>query len=219
YVLAGIIALIMLVWVFLKQEFRGSFDNILGGAVIGGMIVLGWYFTAGSTGQEWLSEIEWAEVRPHAAGAQSFTFVAPSGQLYNYFIAEMRPNLITFALMGALGVFVGSLAWALISRSFRFEWFSSFGDFLRHAIGAVLMGIGGVLAMGCTIGQGVTGVSTLSLGSFMALISIIFGCAITMKIQYYKMIHEQEATFAKSLISALVDFKLLPASMRKLESY
>ena len=81
------------------------------------------------------------------------------------------------------------------------------------------MGIGGVLAMGCTIGQGVTGVSTLSLGSFMALISIIFGCAITMKIQYYKMIHEQEATFAKSLISALVDFKLLPASMRKLDSY
>ncbi len=219
YIFAGVIALAMLVWVFLKEEFRGSLDNILGGGVIGAMIVIAWYVTAGSTGQEWLSEIEWAEVRPHAAGAQSYTFVAPSGQFYNYFIAGMKNNLITFALMGALGVVLGSLTWALISRSFRFEWFSSLGDFLRHAIGAALMGIGGVLAMGCTIGQGITGVSTLSLGSFMALISIIFGCAITMKIQYYKMIHEKDATFVKALLSSLVDFKMLPASMRKLEFY
>lgn len=41
----------------------------------------------------------------------------------------------------------------------------------------------------------------------------------TMKIQYYKMIHEDEATFIKALVSSLVDFKLLPGSMRKLDSY
>ena len=81
------------------------------------------------------------------------------------------------------------------------------------------MGIGGVLALGCTIGQGITGVSTLAIGSMLALGSIILGSALTMKIQYYKLIHEDEATFMKALISSLVDFKLLPASMRKLENY
>jgi len=75
-----------------------------------------------------------------------------------------------------------------------------------------------VLGMGCTIGQGITGVSTLALGSFMTLASIILGSALTMKIQYYKMVYEAEASFYKALITALVDFKLLPSSMRKLEA-
>ena len=59
-----------------------------------------------------------------------------------------------------------------------------------HLIGAILMGFGGITAMGCTIGQGVTGVSTLSLGSFIALASIITGSALTMKVQYYFMMRE-----------------------------
>ena len=54
----------------------------------------------------------------------------------------------------------------------------------------LLMGIGGVLAMGCTIGQGVTGLSTLALGSFLTLVSIIAGSAATMKYQYYLMMRE-----------------------------
>ncbi len=81
------------------------------------------------------------------------------------------------------------------------------------------MGIGGILALGCTFGQGITGVSTLSIGSLIALVSIIFGSAMTMKIQYYKLIHEDDATFVKAFISSLVDFKMLPESMRKLENY
>ncbi len=79
------------------------------------------------------------------------------------------------------------------------------------------MGIGGVLAMGCTIGQGITGVSTLALGSVLSLISIIFGSALTMKIQYYKLVYEEEASFFGALASSLVDMKLLPSKMRKLE--
>jgi len=46
------------------------------------------------------------------------------------------------------------------------------------------MGIGGVLAMGCTIGQAVTGASTMAMGSFITFIAIVFGSALTMKIQY-----------------------------------
>ena len=78
------------------------------------------------------------------------------------------------------------------------------------------MGVGGVLAMGCTIGQGVTGVSTLALGSFMALVSIIIGSAATMKVEYYKLFYE-EASFTDALITTLADLRLLPKGMRRLE--
>ena len=79
------------------------------------------------------------------------------------------------------------------------------------------MGFGGVLGLGCTIGQGITGVSTLAVGSFLAFISIVFGSALTMKIQYYGMLYE-DAGFMAKLITSLVELKLLPSSMRKLEA-
>ena len=115
------------------------------------------------------------------------------------------------------GVILGSFLWSIVTKSFRIEWFASVGDFLNHLVGGLLMGFGGVLAMGCTIGQGVTGVSTLALGSILSLISIIFGSALTMKIQYYKLVYEEEASFFAALSSSLVDMKLLPSKMRKLE--
>ena len=79
------------------------------------------------------------------------------------------------------------------------------------------MGFGGVLAMGCTIGQAVTGVSTLAIGSFIAFAGIVFGSALTMKIQYYKLVYEDEANFFSALTASLADMKLLPNSLRKLE--
>ena len=78
------------------------------------------------------------------------------------------------------------------------------------------MGTGGVLAMGCTIGQGVTGVSTLALGSFIAVISIMLGSAITMKTQYYMMVYE-EASMLAAFQTAMVDLRLFPNALRKLE--
>ena len=105
-----------------------------------------------------------------------------------------------------------------MTKGFRFEWFASGKDFGTHLIGSILMGFGGVLALGCTIGQGITGVSTLALGSFLAVSSIVFGCAVTMKIQYYKMVYEEDASFVKALITSLVDMKMLPKSMRKLDA-
>jgi hypothetical protein len=120
--------------------------------------------------------------------------------------------------MSVFGVILGSLLWSVISKGFRIEWFASFKDFIVHMIGAALMGFGGVLGLGCTIGQGITGVSTLALGSFLVFASIVFGSALTMKMQYYKLLYEEDATFFKSLITALVDFKMLPSGLRKLEA-
>ena len=105
--------------------------------------------------------------------------------MYGWAASSLENAFLTFGVVSVFGVILGSLIWTLITRSFRIEWFNSFKDFYMHMIGAVLMGFGGVLGLGCTIGQGVTGMSTLSLGSLITLSAIIGGAAMTMKMQYY----------------------------------
>ena len=233
-VVGCVLAIGALVFIFKSADFRSSFDNVLGGAVVGLVVLGGWYlssnvninvedepYTMSSYYEEWdmLSEDETgkpAEGRP--LNPQSFTFINPMGQTMGYVASKFDRSLVTFGIMALLGVIVGSFLWSLLSKSFRIEWFASGKDFLNHFIGAILMGFGGVLALGCTIGQGITGVSTLAVGSFLALISIIFGSAITMKIQYYKLVYEEEASFVKALVAGLADMKLLPNSLRKLDA-
>lgn len=215
----GIVLCVALIaWAFKSKDFRSSFDNILGGLVVGLAVVVAWWVTAGPLGQQWQNDAAFMDVPPAAVGAQSFTFVSPSGQFSYYLTSGFAKNLVTFGMMAAGGVVLGSLLFALATRRFRFEWFSSWSDFARHLVGGFLMGVGGVLGMGCTIGQGVTGVSTLALGSYMTLGSIIFGSALTMKVEYYRMVYEGEATVFSALVAALVDMHLLPGRLRKLEA-
>lgn len=206
------------VWALRSKDFRGSVDNLLGGLVVGLAVVTAWWVTAGPLGQQWISDANFMDVPPAAVGAQSFTFVSPSGQFSYYLTSGFGGKLVTFGMMVAAGVVVGSLLVALATRRFRIEWFSSWSDFSRHVVGGFLMGVGGVLGMGCTIGQGVTGVSTLALGSYLTLTSIIFGSALTMKVEYYRMVYEGEATVFSALVAALADMRLVPKRLRKLEA-
>jgi uncharacterized membrane protein YedE/YeeE len=80
-----------------------------------------------------------------------------------------------------LGVVLGSAAVALATRTFRWEGFASLGDLRRQLLGALLMGFGGVTALGCTIGQGLSGISTLAIGSFIAVAAIVAGSVATLK--------------------------------------
>jgi uncharacterized protein len=96
-------------------------------------------------------------------------------------------RVVTFGIAAVLGILAGSLAWALWSKSFRLESFRDPEDLISHLVGGALMGFGGVLALGCTIGQGLSGVSTLALGSILAFLSIVAGAALTMKYQYWRM--------------------------------
>lgn len=233
-VMGAIIGVVLLLWAFKSADFRGSFDNILGGLVVGLAILAAWYVTSNikidadgdilamqAYAQDWDLYAPAEAVKPAstaALAAQSFTFINPMGQTLGYAMKGFDNTLLTFGIMALAGVIAGSLLWALLSRSFRIEWFASFRDFVNHFIGAILMGFGGVLAMGCTIGQAVTGFSTLALGSILTFFAIVLGSALTMKVQYYKMVYEGEATFFKAFITALVDLKLLPAGMRKLEA-
>lgn len=233
-VMGAVIGGLLLVWAFKSADFRGSFDNILGGLVVGLAVLAAWYVTSnvmvsadGETVsmqgymQSWDFYAPADAVKPASTAAlapQSFTFINPMGQTLGYAMNGFDSSLLTFGIMALAGVILGSLLWSLISKSFRIEWFASFGDFVNHLIGAILMGFGGVLAMGCTVGQAITGFSTLALGSILTFIAIVLGAAVTMKIQYYKMVYESDATFMKAFVTALVDLKLLPAGMRKLEA-
>jgi len=139
------------------------------------------------------------------------------GQTVGYAAGKFDPSLLTFGVMAFLGVLGGSLLWSLLARKFRIEWFSSLRDFVTHLVGAVLMGFGGVLALGGTIGQAVTGISTLALGSFLTFGALVLGSALTMKVQYYKMVYEDEAGFGKALVASLADPHLLPNGLRRLD--
>ncbi len=109
---------------------------------------------------------------------------------------------------------LGSFLYVILTGKFRLESFSDRGDMVRHMIGGVFMGFGGVLALGCTIGQGITGMTTLALGSVLTLISIIFGSALTMKVEYYRL---DDEGFFSALRCALADMHLFPAAQKKTE--
>ena len=206
-VVGAIVVLAILVYAFKSEDFRGSFDNILGGLAIGLAVVAGWYITGGPMGAAWKEYAEFASETPSRVSVQSFTFISPMGDTLRYLMNPTKFSFINFGVMALTGVIVGSFLYSVLSRTFRVEWFASGKDFMAHAIGAVLMGVGGVLSMGCTIGQGVTGVSTLALGSIFTFLAIVFGAALTMKVQYYLL---DELGFASALRSALADLRLFP---------
>lgn len=187
---AVVVALGMLAFVLKSSDFRGSFDNILGGTVIGLAVVAGWYLTGGAMGQAWKEYAEMATDIPSRVQVQSFTFISPMGDTVRYLLQPAKLSLINFGVMALAGVIAGSLIYALATKSFRIEWFASFRDFVNHAAGGVLMGVGGVLSMGCTVGQAITGVSTLAIGSILTFLAIVIGAAGTMKYQYWRMMQE-----------------------------
>jgi len=189
---ALLLGLPLLWWILRSADFRGNPELIAAGLVIGLLIIIGWYVTAGPSGIELLDELEFMDERPFFTGAQSLTFIGPTGHIVQYLKEGFSAIFLTFGVATVIGVVLGSLLYTVLFRKVRIEWFVSWHDFMMHVIGALLMGIGGVLAMGCTIGQGITGVSTLALGSILTILSIIAGSAATMKYQYYLMMREDD---------------------------
>ncbi|MDP2794558.1 MAG: YeeE/YedE family protein [Sulfurisoma sp.] len=186
----AVVALAIIGFAFASAEFRSSKDNILAGVAIGLIVIAGWYVTGGEMGAKWKEFADFADTKPLRVETQSYTFMSPMGDTARYLMNPADTSLVNFGIVALAGVILGSLLWALVSRNFRIEWFNSAGDFVNHAIGAVLMGIGGVLSMGCTIGQGITGVSTLALGSILTFIAIVAGAGATMKFQYWQMMKD-----------------------------
>ena len=211
-----IISLAIFIFIIKAGDFFNNLNNLLAGLTVGITVVLAWFLTGGDLGKEWIESVEFMDNPLPAVGVQSLTFINPMGETLIFASNGADLYYLTFGVTILLAVIIGSFTYAIISNNFRFEWFVSLQDFLRHIFGGVLIGIGGVLSLGCTIGQGVSGVSTLALGSFLALASIILGAAITMKIEYYSTVYEDH-TFLDYFKSSLADLKIIPDKYRTLE--
>ncbi len=169
WVVVGIVALGLLFFCFKDADFRGSGRDIAAGVIIGALIPAGWYIT-GVIGNDDFEPVP----------LFSFTFVSPTAESLQY-LMTFTGSTINFGIGTVGGVIAGSFLVTLISRSFRLEAFTDVSDMGRNLIGAALMGVGGIVALGCTIGQGITGMSTLALGSLLALVSIITGAIYGLK--------------------------------------
>ena len=211
----------LLICVFLLKYIFSSYtslssDNILSGVVVGLVVTFAWLISGGELGQAWIENNDFLDTPYPSVGVQSFTFINPMGEVLIYTASVFDNFYLTFGVTALISTIVGSFVYSLISNNLRIEWFANKHDFFRHFIGAVLIGIGGVLSLGCTIGQGVSGVSTLAIGSIITLLSIIFGASLMMKIEYYKAVYE-ESSFIELLKNALIDLKVLPGKLRTLE--
>ena len=171
-----------------SRDFRASREMIAGGLIIGAIIVAGWYVT-GHLGHvaEDPRTLEEAFIGTNSGKPESYSFVAPVAYLLELLLWwSDQSRTVTFGIAGVLGMAVGSAAVAVATRTFRWEGFASTEDLVNHIVGGVLMGFGGVCALGCTIGQGLTGISTLALGSFLALGAIIAGSVAALRYQYWR---------------------------------
>jgi hypothetical protein len=159
-----------LLWFCLKdRSFRADARNLASGVLIGLLVAAGWAAT-GIVGKD--------DFEP--APLASFTFVAPIGDALVYLMTWTGAK-IGFGTASVFGVVVGAFAAARLNGEFRIEGFSGTADLLRHLAGAAMMGTGGVLALGCTVGQGITGLSTMAVGSVLAFAALVAGAVLGLK--------------------------------------
>lgn len=178
----------LLAWALASRDARRA-EVLLGGLAVGLAVVAGWFAT-GHLGHvtEHPDTLEEAFLATNSGRAESLSFVAPHAYTLELLLLwSDASRKLSFGIASALGVIAGAAAMALATRSFRIESFRDAGDLARHIAGGLLMGFGGVTALGCTLGQGVSGLSVLALGALLTTLAIVAGAAATMKIQYRLM--------------------------------
>jgi hypothetical protein len=162
-ILALLIAGALAVFCFKDKKFRASGKDVAAGLALGALIPFGWLITGVLGADDF-------EPEPLA----SFAFVAPVAKGLIYLMTYPAAP-ISFGIAALGGVLLGAFVAARIGGDFRIEGFSGLDDLVHHLIGAALMGVGGVLGLGCTIGQGMTGLSTLASGSVLTTLAIMAG--------------------------------------------
>ena len=187
-VLASVLGLGLVVWALSGRDFV-RLDNLLAGLGIGAVIVAMWW-VSGHLGYvaEHPETLQEAFLATNSGRAEALSFVSPVAYTLDWvmFFSD-KAKLLTIGIVSVVGVVAGSALYALVTRSFRWEGFRDAKDTANHLLGGALMGVGGVVAMGCTVGQGLSGISTLSLTSIVALAAIIAGCVAALKYQLWQL--------------------------------
>jgi uncharacterized protein len=186
--LGGGLGLALIGWVLRRPEGRAG-EVLLAGVGIGAVIVCVWW-VSGRLGH--LSEhpltLEPAFLGTNSRRMESLSFVAPVAYTMDWLILfSDTSRVLTLGIVSVFGVVLGSAAVALAGGSFRWEGFAGAEDTANHVVGACLMGVGGVTAVGCTVGQGLSGASTLALGSFLALAGILAGGVLGVRWQVWRV--------------------------------
>jgi uncharacterized membrane protein YedE/YeeE len=180
----AVVSLGIVAFVLKDKRFRGNLMQLVGSVVLGLLVVAAWYLTGHVGFGENPETMETVYFATNTRTLESFSFVAPTAFGLEMLMLWTDSSLhATFGIASALGVMLGSFVYAISTRQFRWEGFASVEDLRTQLFGAVLMGFGGVTALGCTVGQGMSGVSTLALGSFVALAAIVGGSVATMHYQ------------------------------------
>jgi uncharacterized protein len=173
----AVLVVALLVAAFASRDFLARPRLILGGTVIGLLVVAGWYIT-GHIGfiEEDPNTLEARFLATNSRNVESLTFVGPLAFWLDLFMFwSDKSRTITFGIATVSGVVLGAFLHAVGSKTFRVEGFQNREELAQHLLGAALMGVGGVVAFGCTIGQGISGLSLLALGSLLATLSIMSG--------------------------------------------
>jgi hypothetical protein len=187
--LGGGIGGALMLWAVSSAAGRSP-DVLIGGLGVGMVIVAIWW-VAGRMGHVAEHPLTLQESYLGSTTGQyieALSFVGPIAYTLDWlmFFSD-RSKALTIGIVATLGMVVGSAAHALLTKSFHWEGFRGVEDTAKHMVGALLMGVGGVTALGCTIGQGLSGISTLSLGSFIALGAIIGGALLGLRYQIWRL--------------------------------
>ena len=191
--LATVAALVLalLVFVLKDKRFRANTLQLAGAVALGALVVAGWYVSGHLGYGENPETLEFVYFATNSRGIESLSFVGPVAYSLELLMLWTDKSLhMSLGVASVLGVVLGSAAYALAAGRFRWEGFASLDDLRNQLVGAGLMGFGGVTAMGCTIGQGLTGVSTLAIGSFIALAGIIGGSVAMLKYTLWREEHD-----------------------------
>ncbi len=178
----------LMLWAMAGRGFLTP-GNLLAGVGIGGLVVAMWW-VSGHLGH--LSEhpetLQEAFLATNSGRVEALSFVAPVAYLMDWLLFfSDKSKVLTMGITSTLGVVLGSWCMALATGNFRWEGFASTEDLANHLVGAALMGVGGVTAMGCTVGQGLSGLSTLSSSSLLAIVGILAGAVIALRYQVWRV--------------------------------
>ena len=163
--------------------------SLVGGMLIGALVVGAWWLSGHwAVVEEHPLTLEHVFLATNSGRAEALSFVTPVAYALDWLMFYSDANKrLTLGIVSVAGVVAGAALHALWSREFRWEGFAGTGDLAHHAMGAVLMGIGGVTAMGCTIGQGLSALSTLSIASLPAIAGIVIGAVVSLKYQAWQL--------------------------------
>jgi uncharacterized protein len=173
---------------FANKEFRSTLSNPVASIIIGLGVAAIWY-VSGKLG--YLAEdpktLEEAFVGTNSGRLESLSFVAPMAYTLELLLFwSDTTKKVTLGIAACGGMVLGAFISSVIDKTFRWDGFANAEDTANHLVGATLMGVGGVTTLGCTIGQGLSGLSTLALGSFLAFAAINIGAVAALKYQLYR---------------------------------